>query len=211
MARKRFGPDEGLLNGIEALKAAAIGQLDEGRRRETIALFDQTAPGGPLAERVRALLEDAPALPPHQPRWPARVAHRAHALYTRVAGRPFFVQAVDTMFVVLTVVFVAEALLVSLDGPGMTRFSERATFASSVAAGFLFLLGVFELHRSPTVAYRWFERGLLVTIFVTQVFAFAEEQLAGVLGLVIALVMWVTLRTAVRAEREHLAGLPPST
>ena len=34
-------------------------------------------------------------------------------------------------------------------------------------------------------AYRWFERGMLVQIFVTQVFEFAQQQLAGVFGLVV--------------------------
>jgi len=210
LARRSYGPDEGLLNGIEALKAAAIGQLDEPARRGALALLDETAPTGPLALKVRALLEDTPALPARDPRWPARVTHRVHAYYLGMTDRPWFVQAVDTVFVLVTAVFVAEALAVSLDGPGITRFSERATVASSIVTGGLFLFGVIDLRRSRLRAYRWFERGLLVTIFVTQVFAFAEEQLAGVFGLAIALLMWATLRSAVKAEQERLA-VSPST
>jgi hypothetical protein len=53
-------------------------------------------------------------------------------------------------------------------------------------------------------AYRWFDRGLLITIFVTQVFVFAEEQLGGTVGLVIILVVWVLLRGAMRAESDRL-------
>ena len=54
-----------------------------------------------------------------------------------------------------------------------------------------------------STAYRWFERGILVQIFVTQVFEFAHEQLAGVFGLVVNLLIWVALRSMIRAEIEQ--------
>src|ERR1039457_714791 len=38
--RRRFDADEGLLNALEAVKAAAIGRLDEPTRREALALLD---------------------------------------------------------------------------------------------------------------------------------------------------------------------------
>ena len=44
-----------------------------------------------------------------------------------------------------------------------------------------------------SAAYRWFERGILVQIFVTQVFEFTQEQLAGVLGLAFNLLLWIAL------------------
>ena len=49
----------------------------------------------------------------------------------------------------------------------------------------------------------WFDRGLLVEILLTQVFVFAQRQLAGVLGLALNIVLWVMVRSAVRAERER--------
>jgi hypothetical protein len=116
------------------------------------------------------------------------------------------------MFVVLTVTFVIEALAVSLDGAGLTRFSEKATVISSIVAGVLFFVGVVTLavRHSRLDAYRWFERGLLVIIFVTQVFVFAEEQLAGVFGLALALGMWLVLRSAMDVERRHVEPVAAS-
>ena len=52
-------------------------------------------------------------------------------------------------------------------------------------------------------AYRWFERGILVQIFVTQVFEFAQQQLAGVFGLAFNLLLWVAVRAMIRAEVEQ--------
>jgi len=53
------------------------------------------------------------------------------------------------------------------------------------------------------VAYRWFERGVLVQIFVTQVFEFASHQLAGVTGLIANIALWLALRSMIRAEVER--------
>src|SRR3954466_7580269 len=41
--RRSFGPDEAVLNGLEALKAAALGELDEHKRNAAVALIDETA------------------------------------------------------------------------------------------------------------------------------------------------------------------------
>jgi hypothetical protein len=42
-----------------------------------------------------------------------------------------------------------------------------------------------------------------VQIFVTQVFEFAQQQLAGVFGLVFNLLIWVAIRSMIRAEVEQ--------
>jgi hypothetical protein len=46
---------------------------------------------------------------------------------------------------------------------------------------------------------------LAIAIFVVQIFVFAEEQLAGTIGLIVALLAWGALRSAMSAERERAA------
>ena len=67
----------------------------------------------------------------------------------------------------------------------------------------MFLIGVPLLPRDRLAAYRWFERGVLVSIFVVQIFVFAERELEGVLGLIENLFIWLLLRSAIRIERER--------
>ena len=50
---------------------------------------------------------------------------------------------------------------------------------------------------------QWFERGLLVEILVTQVFVFQQHQLGALLGLSWTIVVWLLVRSAIRAERER--------
>ena len=65
------------------------------------------------------------------------------------------------------------------------------------------MIGLFRIRRDRLAAYRWFERGVLVQIFVTQVFEFASQQLAGVTGLIANIALWLALRSMIRAEVER--------
>jgi len=75
-------------------------------------------------------------------------------------------------------------------------------------AGLLMFIGLTRIRHDRLAAYRWFERGVLVSIFVTQVFEFARQQLAGVSGLVINIALWLALRSMIRAETERVDALP---
>ena len=54
-----------------------------------------------------------------------------------------------------------------------------------------------------TLPNRLARMGLLVEILVTQVFIFQQRQLQGLVGLVGAIVVWLLVRSALRAERER--------
>ncbi len=205
LERRTYGPDEGLLNGLEALKSAALGQLDEPNRREALALMDRTHPTGPLAEKVRALLDDAPALPPRTSSWPTRLAETVRERYLTLADHPKFPTVVDALFVLFAIIVVTDVVALGLDGKGIVTFAEWVTIVSSVAVAVHFAIGVVMLHRSRADAYRWFDRGLLIHIYVVQIFVFAERQLAGAIGLGVTLVAWILLRSAMRAERDRTA------
>lgn len=208
LERRSYSAAEGTLNAIEALKSAAIGDLDEPDRREALALLDSTGASGDFVTRVRSLLDDVPALPPRQPAWPARIALVVRARYLRITDHPKFPTAADVMFLVFAAVIVVDVILLAIDGPGIVTFAERVTLGSSIAAAVLIVIGAFLLHGNRLHAYRWFDRGLLVQLYVVQIFVFAEEQLAGTIGLVITLTVWIVLRSAMKAERERAAMTP---
>jgi len=91
----------------------------------------------------------------------------------------------------------------SADHHGVRGFEEWAIVISSGISGALIIVGVVRLRHHRIEAYRWFERGILVQIFVTQVFEFAQLQVAGIFGLAFNLLLWVSLRVMIRAEQEH--------
>ena len=56
------------------------------------------------------------------------------------------------------------------------------------------------MNSSRAAAYRWFMRGLLVWILITQMFVFYSPQLAGIGGLAVNLVAYGSLRFALTRE-----------
>jgi hypothetical protein len=201
--RRDLGPDEALLNGLEALKSAAIGELSEPRRAAALTLLDRTGAHDPLARQVRTLLADEECLPAANPNAFERAGRTVRAWYLGLSAHSWFARVITWWFVVYAVGAVVVAVLLGLDHNAIKGFEEWAVTVSSMVAGLLMLVGVVRLRHSRVAAYRWFERGVLVQIFVTQVFEFAQEQLAGVLGLVFNLLLWISLRSMIRAEIER--------
>ena len=201
--RRAFGPDEAVLNGLEALKAAALGQLADPKRNEAVALLDETGAGSPLAHQVRTLLADAPGLPDPAPsRW-SRWGSAVQVAYLELAAHPWFVRAATWWFGFLGVASVVGVVVLGFDHSEIRGFEEWAVTISGAVAGALMFVGLLRLRSDRIAAYRWFERGVLVQIFVTQVFEFAQEELAGVAGLAFNIAMWLALRAMIRAEVER--------
>jgi hypothetical protein len=203
--RRAYTPDEALLNGLEALKSATIGELSEPRRATALAMLDDTGADDPLALQVRTLLSEPTNLPDPDPNWIDRSGRAVRAWYVGLTGRRWFVRAVEWWFIVVGSLQLVSAILLAADHHAIRGFEEWATVVSSGVSGALIVVGVVRLRHHRLDAYRWFERGILVQIFVTQVFEFAQEQLAGVFGLVFNLLVWIALRSMIRAEIEREA------
>jgi hypothetical protein len=201
--RRDFSADEAVLNGLEALKAAAIGDLSEPRRAAAMALLQQTGADDPFARRVYGLLADETGLPDPNPTRFERSGRSLRAWYVRLTHRRWFERVVVSWFVIVGTGQLVTAVIFSLDHHAIRGFEEWAIVISSAISGALIAVGVVRLRRHRLSAYRWFERGILVQIFVTQVFEFAQQQLAGVFGLVLNLLIWVAIRSMIRAEVEQ--------
>jgi hypothetical protein len=200
---RAFGPDEAVLNGLEALKSASIGNLDDTRRRSAIALIEETGAEGAIPAQITAMLRNVPALPPRSPGRFARFGEAVRARYTSFAQRRSFARIVSSFLVVLAVASVVTAVSLAFDHSEIRGVAEWATVVSSLVSGLFYVIGAVLLGRSRLEAYIWFDRGLLVEILVTQVFQFQQEQLAGVIGLIITVGIWVMVRSAITAERER--------
>ncbi len=83
-------------------------------------------------------------------------------------------------------------------------FSGWATLASSTVVAVIYSIGVYKLfRRSRLTAYRWFEWGLLVSIFVVQVFDFADRELAAFGTCLFNLILLVTIRAMINEEERR--------
>jgi hypothetical protein len=208
LERRRLRPEEGILNALEAVKSAAVGRLDEADRQKALALLGRTCPEHVLRPRVEEILRDVKTIPPRRPPGVERFARRLLSAYERWSERRSFVVQVIAFFLLLGGFDVGLVLWVIVGGSGIRNFTDWATVVSAIATLTCVVIGAVLLPDDRLRAFRWFEVGVLIAIFVTQVFLFAERQLEGVLDLALALAVWVVLRSLIRFEgaKEQLAS-----
>jgi hypothetical protein len=200
LERRAFRPEEGILNALEALKSAAIGRLEEPQRQGALSLLDATCKDHPLTPKVRDLLHHVATIPRPPPARLTRMWRRLLHLYEGWTERRGFVATVSAFFTVLALFDVAQVLAITLGRSGLHDFVRWATVISSVVSLLFVIVGACLLPRARLAAFRWFEAGVLVAIFITQVFLFANDQLGGVLDLAVTLAVWAGLRSIIGLE-----------
>lgn len=208
---------EDLANAIDLLSDAARNGLDETTRRRALTMLARAEREELAAARVRALIEALPVHPPSSPGTMGRAVAAARLMAGRLAAWHGFPRLVSWLFgiwALISVIAVFELVLsigIDVGGghPGYVSdrvgdlaFVNVASLASSVVSAALVAEGVLRLRGGDRAgAWRSFERALLIAIFVTQVFAFVESQLAAVFGLAADLVLLAALRSVAGRDR----------
>ena len=200
LERRRYRPEEALLNALEAVKAAAVGRLDEPSRLHALALLDRLCTEDGLVPHVRALLQQVPTVATPPPGRLSRFWLRVLGLYERWTVQRGFGFTITIFFVALGLFDVGQVVLILTSYDRIHTVAQWATLISSLVSLVFVLIGAVLLPRARLVAFKWFEAAVLVSIFITQVFLFAERQLAAVIDLAVAIVVWIALRSAIRLE-----------
>lgn len=206
-----FSQLEYLANAIEFVKEAALRDLDESERRRALQLLDAADQADPMVAPLREVLHRADSAPAREPVALERAIFRLRDRYRRAVQRPRFRVVIALVFCGLAAASLVEVvtLAASTGDRQHLSFIELASIASSLVSGAFAGLGVFRLRdRDRLEAYRMFERSVLVSIFVTQVFAFAKSEFSAVFGLGVYLLLWTTLRYAIGLERKDAASGP---
>jgi hypothetical protein len=200
-----FSQLEYLVNGIEFVKEAAIRDLDETERRRALELLDRADQSNPMVAPLREVLHQAQAAPAREPAALERAILRLRDAYLRIVEWPRFVIVIGLVFCGLAIASLGEIVTLALSAGDRDHLSfiEIASLASSLVSGVFAAMGVVRLRAGERLgAYRMFERSVLVSIFVTQVFAFAQSEFSAVFGLGLYLLLWVSLRYSIGLERK---------
>ncbi len=225
-ARSGLRPQEYLVNALEYLKDAGTRELDRAEREQALAYLAKADQRNPMVGPVRRLLLELTNIPPAQPNRLERLVQRGRETYLRIIQHRWFIRGTITFFLVIAALslfevvvlvfaladaifsFDPEHLVISISKEGgHLSVLEWAQLISDFGSGTLMILGAIRLRRNRLEAYRFFYSGLLVTIFIGQVFAFASEEFVAAISLIFYLVLLATVRYMIR--REELApGLP---
>jgi hypothetical protein len=202
VGERRLTRGEALANALHALATSTEGPIepdDRARIARLLARADPEAPGTRLIERY---LADLPGKTERR-NLIETVRDRLARGYEAVMARPLAERALTVVVVAYAAIDVIGVGLIATASGGLSA-AAVAQLGSTIVGAALVGWGVVELASSRVVAYRWFMRGILVWILITQVFVFYSSQLAGLGGLALDLLAYGSLRFAI--VRELVAG-----
>ena len=192
-----------LVNAFDLAKEAVIRDMNETERADALTMLGRCDPADPVVRQLTALVRGMTEVPRSGAGPYLRVKASLHRLVLRLSGNRWFRILVVGWYVALALVALVYPLLAGTSFSELD-FAEKGQLLSAVATGVLVVIGIVRWRRSSLAAYRWFERAVLVTLFIYEFFAFYQDQLAAVFGLAIVLITYMTIRLLVREEPARL-------
>ena len=220
--RRQPSAMELLVNAADHVREVVLDGATRAEVARGLDLLARSGAVGPLAEHIRALLESTETELEAGPSRFRRLAEWVWRVYDRLLQTMWFRRAVILVFVSQAVLGVlAAATLAALaamllpatwdtwlhgEHPRVEASLGAASVSTSLISLLLVMVGVFYLRRARVVAYRWFERSLLVGILITQVTLFWQDQFAALGGLFWNLVLLTVVRSMIALE--HARAYP---
>ncbi len=210
-----FSRSEHLHNAMELLGGGADGHLTEVDRQRALSELD-LAGDHPMVPTLRAAADAAPTAVIDKQLLPVRVAAAVRGFYFRQAARPGFPRFVSIVFglwtflnVVSVIVFLFAGLDIGKVAKGFgddsfshLNFANWCTLISTMVCVGLAVNGFRHMRHDGDLvaAYTWFDRALLVNIFITHIFLFAESSFSATTGFVIAVLLLFAIRYMLARE-----------
>ena len=203
---RNLTPQVALVNAFDFAKEAVLRNMDEGERDEALYLLSRADQRDPLVISLTQTLRSYTDLVQPMPSPIAKAKAWFFTRYSRLVHRRWFKAVVVGWFVVIALVDLLAFLPMLLESRDFT-FASLGTTLSGALSGALVVIGVLSWHRSHLRAYRWFERAVLVALFVGCFFAFYQSQFAALWDLAILLLTWATIRYIIGEELKRQAGV----
>ncbi|MGB7291996.1 MAG: hypothetical protein WBD99_07480 [Thermodesulfobacteriota bacterium] len=213
---------EYLVNALDSLKELALRDLDEEQKNRAIGYLNRSDPTDPLVSSAKSLLMNAQAATDPSPGVYARLKSYLNKLYLMVIEKRTFTASVITIFLLkLFITTSAVIFYVFFLGLGWERilnssifshiakrfynisFVDGAEVLSSLASGIFVFIGIYYIRKSKLKAYQMFERSILISIFLTQVFIFYKEQFAALVGLSINILFLLVIKFMIEREKSE--------
>jgi hypothetical protein len=218
-----YSQNEYLINALRETQELVLHDLDEEGKNRALYYLNQSNPKDPLVIALANMLSNIKLTPYLSPSFYTRIKINLKNLYRRITLHRTFYIGIITFFIFQMIVTLAYAIvLIFFLGLGWEKilsirvlnhivqriynlsFIEWAELFSSLLSGVFVTIGVFSINRSRIFAIRMFERSILVTIFLTEVFIFYREQFAALLGLSLNILILIALRFMIEQEEAEV-------
>ncbi len=208
--RPELSERERLINALEITKEVALSDLDHKERECALKLLNACNSANPVVESLKNLLQAIDCVPVPEPDIYEMAKSHALSLYGRLVQKRWFINSVIAFFVLQSIaVLVIDSALVYIKlywsdhlppAIPVLSFTDLAGLTSATLAAVMVIAGISRIHSNRLVAYQFFRNGILIQIFLVQVFLFYKEQLTALLGLVVNILVLLVLHYMIRQE-----------
>ena len=211
-------PPVAIVNLLGLVSEGAVRRLNDSEKVQALHLLAACDQSDPLVRRLVPVVEGVTARASGEASAYDRVRARLVIFYGSLVTKRWF-KALLVGFLALVALGDLVAGFAALVVASTGEWSSTADFwryggvISSLVSATLVVVGLVRWRHSRLSAYRWFQRALLVTIFVTQLFAFYQNQTSQALGLFVVLLTYAAIRAMIRQEESaerSLAAQPQS-
>lgn len=205
---------EYLANAVELIKDAIAGSFTEDDKKEALLYLRRSNKEDILVQRLQGIIEQIEPTPSNTPNIVTRFRRRLAELYKSITSNKWFSTILIIFFIVQAITSLAHTViswlfaftrldeLLSIPTRPITLTQQGELLSSAVAALFI-LAGIVTLAHSRLVAYTYFKRGILVSIFLTQFFAFYLTQFYALIGLAGNILILIALDYMISQEKHR--------
>jgi hypothetical protein len=207
---------EYLVNALQEMEQAAVRDLEPEERDRTLQFLARADANDPIVAGLRGILERAELRPARAPGLATRSRRTLVARYRDLAQHPAFARALIAFFVaqllvkLIHVVYmvtsvepfsdvVARITLMNREVEGYSVVEWLQLGSSLISAAFV-VLGVVLIRRDRLRGLRMFQRAMLASVFLTQVFMFYHAQWFGLTVLAFNLLVLLALEFMIERE-----------
>jgi hypothetical protein len=224
LTRRGLTETEHVVNAASALQDMLLWDLDVNEKHRAEEHLRQCDQRDVRVALLSDLLAQAATVPVPPGGLYVRVRSRLAALYGRLIENRIFARGLTLVFVVKSLAALGHTLVLKFGPHALPTPAASGTevggvpsphwveLIAMVVSTLLVLRGVSRLRRSRLEAYRDFRRSLVVTITIGYVFAFYDDQLGALAGLLGNLILFAGIQLLIGLEHRLLeargAGAP---
>ena len=209
-----FTEKEYLVNSIELIKDAVINDLDKNEQKLAISYLSKAHTDHEITKTLHELYSKIEVIEPSKPNVIIQFRNRVKDIYFSLVKKPWFKNAVIVFFLIQGVVSILTAILTLLEknAPLLPSFLLPHAFTSksynlvhiySTLLSVLFIfLGISRIYKSRLGAYNMFKKSILISILLTQVFAFYYNPTRAIGTLIFNIIIWYTLTYMIENEEQ---------
>lgn len=191
---------EYIVNALEITKDVFSQDLDSSEKRRALKFLNRVESNNPFINDLKQLLKKVEAEPANSSTIQQKLKRPLRGFYLNLVEQSWFKNIIIAVFLVISL-FAILRVVYFLPQDLDLSFSDWGQVISAAVSGLFALFGLTQLHSSRLRAYLFFKRGVLISIFFTQVFLFYIDQLAALLGLGLSLLILLTLQYMINEEK----------